>query len=184
MIDVTKFLLIGTLFIASASTAFASPITGTLDLTGTAKAGSGGVIEFTTNPTSASNGTGVFQNFTGLNEVALSNTFSLAGISPGTGEQLFTITKAGYAVTFYVTSYTVSGTTYTFNGYLSTNGVAGSNATLIETLNGGAGDLGTEYSAELAVTPEPSSRALFGTGLIVAFGFMAMKRRRGHNNFA
>ena len=181
--NLPKFLLIGTLFLASTSAAFASPITGSLDLTGTAKSGSGGSINFTTNPTSASNGTGVFQNFTGPNEVALSTTFTLAGIQPGAGEQLFTISKFGYNVSFFVTSYTKTGTAYTFKGYLTENGVASSNATLVETLSGNAGSLGTDYTAELTLTPEPNSFVLLGTGLLGICGFVELKRRRALGDF-
>jgi hypothetical protein len=180
MINFTKFLLIGTLFAGAASTAFASPLTGTLDITGTAKAGTGGVINFTTNPAAASNGTGALQYFDGTKEIVLSTTFSLAGIKPGAGEMLFSMTKNSYVVDFFVTGYTQSGTTYTFTGYLTQNGVATNYATLVETIQTGAADLGSNYTAELSLTPtpEPSSIVLLGTGLLAACGMLSIKRRR------
>jgi hypothetical protein len=179
MINLTKFLLIGTLFAATAASAYASPLTGTLDISGTAKAGASGVINFTTNPTAAFNGTGSLQYFDGATEIKLSTTFSLAGIKPGAGEMLFTMTKNGYTVDFFVTGYTVSGSTYTFTGYLTQNGVIATDATLVELIQGnGPGDLGNDYTAQLSLTPEPNSLVLFGSGLFAVCGAMYFKRRR------
>jgi hypothetical protein len=180
MIDFTKSLLIGTLFAASASFAFASPLTGTLDISGTVKTGgAGGIINFTSNPTAASNGTGALQYFDGTKEIALSTTFSLAAIKPGTGEMLFSMTKGGYTVDFFVTGYTVRGSTYTFTGYLTSNGVPYTDATLVELIQGTAdGGLGNHYTAELSITPEPNSVVLLGSGMLAIGGATFFKRRR------
>jgi len=174
-----KLLFIASLFVASTATAFASPLIGSIDIAGTVKGGAGGSINFTTNPATASNGTGALQYFNGPNKINFVPTFTLAGIQPGTGEQLFTMTVPGYVVSFYVTSFSVTGTTYTFTGYLTQNGVASSNATLVDVLGGSAGgDKGNFYSAELTLTPEPNSIVLLGTGLLAACGIMTIKRRR------
>lgn len=179
MMHFRKLMFIAALFVASTTTAFASPLIGSIDITGTVKAGAGGVISFTTNPAAASNGTGVLQYFNGANQINFAPTFTIAGIQPGTGEMLFSMTKSGYIVSFYVTSFSVSGTTYIFNGYLTQNGVASSNATLVDVLGASAGgDKGNFYSAELTLTPEPNSIVLLGTGLLAACGIMTIKRRR------
>jgi hypothetical protein len=179
MINLTKFLLIGTFFAATAASSFASPLTGTLDISGTAKSGAGGVINFTTNPAAAFNGTGVLQYFDGTKEIKFSTTFSIAGIKPGAGEMLFSMTKNGFTLDFFITGYTVKGSTYTFTGYLTENGVFATDATLVEMIAGNAvGDLGNDYTAQLSLTPEPNSVVLLGSGLFAICGAIYFKRRR------
>jgi hypothetical protein len=179
MNHLTKFLLIGTLFVGAANSAFASPITGTIDINGTAKTGGTGTITFTTNPAAATNGTGVFTTFNGPTEVKFAPTFSISAITPTTGELLFSMkNNYGYTIAFYVTNYTVSGSTYTFTGYLTLNGVNTAPGVLVDTFTSPDGNLGSEFSAQLTVTPEPNSIVLLGTGLFAACGMIAFRRRR------
>jgi len=182
MIDFTKFLLIGTLFAGFAGSAFASPITtSTLDINGTLKlsgSGSSTGLNFTTDPAPATNGTGQLAYFDGSSEVVLSKTFVFSTIKQHGGELLFTMTEGKYTVEFFVTGYTYNANTLTFTGYMSTNGVAGSNATLVDTFGSTSGDNGTSYTGELTLTPEPNSIVLLGTGLLATCGLLTVKRRR------
>ena len=178
MIDFTKFLLIGTLFAGATASAFASPLTGTLTIAGTAKASGTTVINFTTNPAASSNGTGALKYFDGPQEILLVTNFTLAGVTPGAGELLFGMTTYGTTVDFYATSYTLSGASYTFLGYITENGSKVNDATLIDTFTTPDGALGTEYVGQFTLTPEPNSIVLLGTGLLAACGVITVKRRR------
>ncbi len=181
MMNFTKFLFIGTLFAGATASAFASPInTGTLDIDGTMKiTGSGKTtgLDFTTDPISATGGTGVLTPLDGTHNVVLSNTFTFSNIKPVTGELLFTIDKGNYVGQFYVTSFSYSSTTLTFTGYVTGNNGQTVDATFVETL-GTTGDKGYNYTGELIVTPEPNSILLLGTGLLATCGMMRLKRRR------
>lgn len=184
MMNLSKLLLIGTLFAGATASAFASPIqTGTLDINGTFKlVGSGATsgIDFLVDPTSSSSGTGLFTNLNGTNDVQLSTNFTFSQIKPGTGELLFTIVKGGTSVNFMVTSYSYSATTLTFTGYLSANSGQSAPATFVEQLKS-TGDKTYSYTGELVVTPEPNSILLLGTGLLATCGMISIKRRRTAN---
>lgn len=148
-----------------------------IDISGTVKTSSSGLIY--SSPASATNGTNGLAFYDGANSIILSNTFTFAGVKPGVGELLFTSASHGTTLGFFVTGYSFSGGTVTFTGYVTANGVAGSNATLIETL-GAVADAGkgNYYTGELTLTPEPNSIVLLGTGLLAACGMMAVRRRR------
>jgi len=182
MMNCTKFLLIGTLFAGATASAFASPLTtGSIDIDGTYKVtGSGGSsgADYTANPTSATNGTGILAGLDGFDNVVLSQTFTLTNIKAGAGELLFTISKGGSVVEFFATSYTKSGSTFTYTGYLTANNGQSSLATFIETEGASDGDQGNFYDGVLTVTPEPSSVVLVGTGMLFAGGMFISLRRR------
>lgn len=184
MIDLRRFLLIGTLFAATASSAFANPMStangSKIDMSGTVKVvGSGATtgLLFTTNPETASGGTNGLSYFN-TGSIILSNTFTFSEIKPGKGELLFSTTADGNTLQFYVTGYTYAGNTLMLTGYLSDNGVAGTNATLVDILGSSAGDRGSHYTGELTTTPEPSSIVLLGSGLIAVCGMFSVRRRR------
>jgi hypothetical protein len=181
MMNFTKFLLIGTLFAAASASAFASPLTtGTLDIDGTMKVvGSGKTsgLDFTSDPVSATGGTGLLAPLDGSNNIAFSNTFTFSNVKPVTGELLFTITKNGFVGEFYVTSYSYNSTSLTFTGYVTGNYGITDNATFVETIDG-TGDKGLSYTGELTITPEPNSVLLLGTGLLATCGMISLKRRR------
>jgi hypothetical protein len=148
-----------------------------LDIAGTVKISGSGLTY--SSPATATNGTNGLAYFDGVSSIILSNTFTLAGVKPGVGELLFTSSSHGTTLGFYVTGYSFSGGTVTFTGYVTANGVAGSNATLVETLGASAGgDKGNYYTGELTLTPEPNSIVLLGTGLLAACGMMTIRRRR------
>lgn len=181
MMNYTKFLLIGTLFVGATASAFASPLTtGSLDINGTENVVGSGLssgLSFTKNPTSASNGAGLLSGLNGTNDVTFSTTFTFAGIKPGTGELLFVITKGGTTVDFYVTSYSYSANTLTFTGYATANGGQSGPAVFVEQYSSTT-DHSYSYTGELIVTPEPNSILLLGTGLLATCGMISFKRRR------
>jgi hypothetical protein len=115
--------------------------------------------------------------------ISFVNTFSFNGITAVTGELLFFANLGGHPLQFYVTSYTYSGSTITFFGYITDNGGTISNATLVDKLGTvvtgpGAGNMGNYFTGTLSLTPEPNSVVLLGTGLLAACGMIAVKRRR------
>jgi hypothetical protein len=188
MTKLTQILFFGSVLVASAPLALASSITGSLGIAGSDTfTSSPGSISFTS-PGVVISASGSLAGFA-AQPVAL-NGFSFNSSADGT--TLFTIVDGGQTLTFDITGITSHGSNHTL-GYPNVT-VAGTGI-LTDDVLGDPGDFtptdgtftistnsngATTFALDaspIAVTPEPSSLLLLGTGLVSAAGMLIRKRR-------
>jgi len=177
MNSTTKFLSLALLLVASAPLAFATSITGSASITG-ADTFTTTSIHFAGTGDVANNAIGDFAFFANASGVVLTD-FSFDNTADGT--TLFTVTKGGRTLSFVIdtiggsgpnpfnpfTNETVFGTgTFSETGFDNTGGTF-----VLQTSTNGTTSFNLNVNgAPASATPEPSSLALLGTGLMAAFG--------------
>ena len=179
-------LFVGSVLAASAPLALASSITGSLGIVGS-DTFTPTSITFTSTDT-VNTATDSLQNFVGQS-VAL-NGFSFDSRADGT--TLFTIVKGNQTLTFDITAITFSGTESSLGvpneevagtGILTDdvknhpNDFTPTDATFTISTNTNGSTTFALDASPAAVTPEPSSLLLLGTGLISGAGMLIRKRR-------
>jgi hypothetical protein len=172
----------GALLAGSATAAFANPVIGTIALSGTGLGVASG-IEFTTNPTNSSNGTGIVTGYGGTNNVTFESELVYTSVKANSPQQLLSITSGPNILTFDVNGFNnVSGTFYSI-GTVYINGTAVGLGSANENFYGNAGVLGQYYTGTLTITsltapttPEPSSLILLSTGVLCVGAFAWRKR--------
>jgi hypothetical protein len=203
MTKLTQIFLLGSAIAVSAPLALASSITGSLSIGGTDTFTTDSVT-FTSNG-SVSNALGDLSAFNNQTATMTPNTLGNPNDpvnggfyfnSSADGTDLFTVTetsgngknKATQTLTFEITGITASGTeplgfpneTVSGTGLLTDTGTVDytpTDATFILSSNTNGSTTFTLNEDAAAVTPEPSSLLLLGTGLVSAAGMMIRKRR-------
>jgi len=186
MSKLMQILFVGSVLAASAPLALAVPITGSLGIAGSDTFTSSG-INFTSPGVviSATNSLAGFE----FQPVTLEN-FSFNSSADGT--TLFTIVDGLQTLTFDITGITSAGSdsllgypneTVAGTGILTDNVLGGpdpfnpTDATFTLSTNSNGSTTFALDASPAAVTPEPSSLLLLGTGLVSAAGMLIRKRR-------
>ena len=188
MKHIAKILAVGAVLAASAPLALAGSIYGQISMSGTDSYTSGPTYDITfTNPASVGGAvTGTIGTyFTDGNAVTMTNFSYSSGFSPLT---VFSTTEGGETLSYYLSSesYALNGAgdlTITGTGWFHETGTTNYMPTFanfdLTSQGGGTGKEAVTFSnTSVALTPEPSSLILMGTGLLSSAAMMIRSRRR------